>query len=114
MEYGAGLSFVLCTGDEIQLSSTEYGQYYYSLSSKQQLPKVMERYNNIKDVYSAVAESRFISHERLSEQVYCSRFDNGVQIIVNYNQESVTIDGKNIPAKGFVVLQNGSTTEGTV
>lgn len=114
VEYGAGLSFVLCTGDEIQLSSTEYGQYYYSLSSKQQLPKVMERYNNIKDVYSAVAESRFISHERLSEQVYCSRFDNGVQIIVNYNQESVTIDGKNIPAKGFVVLQNGSTTEGTV
>lgn len=114
VEYGAGLSFILCTGDEIQLSSTEYGQYYYSLSSKQQLSKVIERYNNMKDVYSAVAASRFASHEQLSERVYCSRFENGVQIIVNYNQESVTVDGKNIPAKGFVMLQGGNTTEGTV
>lgn len=114
VEYGAGLSFVLCTGDEIQLSSTEYGQYYYSLSSKQQLSKVIERYNHVKEVYSAVAASRFVSHERLSERVYCSRFENGVQIFVNYNQNPVTVDGKKIPAKGFVMLQNGTITEGTV
>ena len=68
----------------------------------------------MKEVYSAVAASRFVSHERLSERVYCSRFENGVQIFVNYNQNPVTVDGKKIPAKGFVMLQNGTITEGTV
>ncbi len=114
VEYGAGLSFTLCTEDEIQLGTTKYGQHYYSLSSRQQLDKVIERYRFVKEVYSAVASSRFIFHERLSKRVYRSEFENGVQIFVNYNQQAVTVGERNIPAKGFVMVQNGTVTEGTV
>ena len=98
----------------MQLNATELGQYYYSLSSARQLPKVIARYQAVRSVYAAVADSRFVSHEKLAERVYRSTFDNGVQVMVNYQSEPVTIDSSRIPANGFIMLQNGSITEGTV
>jgi hypothetical protein len=34
VEYGAGLSYCLITGDDISLSGTDYEGCYYSVSSK--------------------------------------------------------------------------------
>lgn len=111
-EYGAGLSYVLCTEDETAFSATPYGRYFYSLCSADQLSAVADAYRRVRAADAATAGSRFIRHERLGDTLARSTFDNGAQILVNYGDAPQTVDGVTVPAAGFVTLVDGKITEG--
>ena len=45
-----------------------------------------------------------ICHSMLEENVYKTEYDN-TSVIVNYNYQDVSVDGRNIPARDFVVIK---------
>ena len=106
VEYGAGLSFSLITGSDRMLSGTAYATGFYSMNSAEQLDEVIRRYRELDDVYQATKQAAFTAHERLSDEVTLPGFSNGVQVLVNYGDTTVQIDGAAIPARGFLLRQN--------
>ena len=44
-----------------------------------------------------------ISHEKLSEGVFKTVYENGIYVIVNYNRSMVQADGINVEAGGYVM-----------
>ena len=57
----------------------------------------------LKPVWDAVQDAKMISHEELAENVYCTGYDNGVKIYVNYNNKAVTVDGMELAAMSWEV-----------
>ena len=45
-------------------------------------------------------------HERIAEGVYRTSFSNGESILSNYNSAPVTVDGREIPALGYVIMES--------
>ena len=45
-----------------------------------------------------------VGHEERLPDVFCTRYDNGVSVLVNYRAEPVDVDGTTVAAKDFCVL----------
>lgn len=45
------------------------------------------------------------SHERISDNVRCVTYDNGVVVYINYGDRSETVNGKTIDAKSYLVVE---------
>ena len=54
-----------------------------------------------------VQDQRIVDHRILADGVHQTTYANGKSIIVNYNREAVTVDGRWIGAENFIVLEGG-------
>ena len=46
--------------------------------------------------------AKIVDHRQVQPDVNCTTYDNGVSIIVNYNDEPVTYQNKTIEAHGYI------------
>ncbi len=44
-------------------------------------------------------------HDRIADGVYCSTYSDGSRVVVNYNKEPYTFEGKEIAAENYVILK---------
>ena len=65
-----------------------------------------ESYNRINDELADICTGEILSHKQLADGVYCTEWKNG-SVIVNYNDNDFSYGVQNVPAKDFVVVQEG-------
>lgn len=56
----------------------------------------------------SVRTKEIVSHRRLSEDVYCTAYEDGTKIYVNYGSGPATVEGVEIGAGDYVVAGGGS------
>jgi len=103
IEYGAYPSFMVMEADNFALNDTPL-ENYFSLNFSDWEERIENVYAKVNDALKAVNAAEIVSHHVEAEGVYCTTYDNGVSIYVNYNNEDyVTEEGISIPAGGYVV-----------
>lgn len=101
------------TGSSVMysLSSTEYYEIindgYDELSCIYSEDWLSEIADNGKTVYNAlkgVSNSEIVAHSEVENNVFCTKYDNGTSIYVNYTDSNITINEIEIGAKDFCVV----------
>lgn len=103
IEYGAYPSFIVMGADNFALNDTPL-ENYFSLNYKDWDEKIETVYNKVNGALSKVKGAAMTGHSVEAEGVYCTTYDHGVSIYVNYNDEDyVTAEGVTVPAGGYAV-----------
>lgn len=76
---------------------------YFSTQYQQWLDFVPAYYQEYNAFYQLVRDARLQSHELLSDDLRRVTYDNGVTLILNYGAASQALDGRVIPALGYVI-----------
>ena len=76
----------------------------YSMCYEEWLPIAAKQFARIKNELGDISGKEIIGHSMLEENVYKTEYDN-TSVIVNYNYQDVSVDGRNIPARDFVVIK---------
>lgn len=100
-ETGVSPSYLLMAEDSSVLMNTDY-DYLYAASFgdwKEDIHKTAEWMKPLAAVY----EQRITGHEKLTEGVYRTTYENGISVYTNYNDEAVTVRGITVPARDFLV-----------
>ena len=77
---------------------TRYGQW---------LDTIRDSYAVFNDYWHKVSDAQIVSHEILSYGLRRTTFDNGVTAYVNYNAKPMNVDGVEVPARYFAVVEAG-------
>ncbi len=93
--------------DNIDVLKTTDLNNYFSLDYRMWLDQAAENYDKFRDVARAVADSTIDKHYAYADNVYVTVYENGVGVVVNYNDEPATFLDLEIPAKGYVLLEGG-------
>ena len=103
IEYGAYPSFIVMGADNFSLNDTPL-ENYFSLNDKDWDEKIQSVYKKVNEALSGVKGQAIVGHMVEAEGVYCTTYENGTNIYVNYNdKEYVTKEGVTIPAGGYAV-----------
>ena len=103
IEYGAYPSFIVMGSDNFSLNDTPL-ENYFSLNYKDWDDKILNVYEKVNGALSKVKGQGIVGHRVEAEGVYCTTFENDIEIYVNYNDEDyVTVKGVTVPAGGYVV-----------
>lgn len=103
IEYGAYPSFMVMGADNFDLNDTPL-ENHFSLNFNDWEEKIYQVYGEVNDALKYVKGAAMIGHHVETEGVYCTVYDNGVSIYVNYNNKDyVTEKGITVQAGGFVV-----------
>ena len=79
--------------------------FLFSADYTRWMESAVEEYNTVNGVLKEVADQPITAHEKLADNVYRTTYGGSTKVIVNYNAESVVIDGQTIPATGFAVVK---------
>lgn len=83
------------------LKSTDYTQYYnvdFAINKND----FASYYEYVKTALDGVAGVAIKEHARLSTNVVRIRYENGVELYINYNKYDVTVDGHTIEAQSYI------------
>lgn len=83
LESGAGLNYLLMTGDPLMLSGTDSSDLY-NVSSEEWLDTIAETYADLSSVYAALRGQTMEEHERLGGDVVCVTYSGGARLWINY------------------------------
>lgn len=67
--------------------------------------RMTEIYQEYEQFCEKTEGSTIRSHERVSDNVKCVTYDNGVVVYVNYGDGSETVNGKTVNAKSYLVVE---------
>ena len=101
-ETGAGLYFTFMDADSFELRDSRYTRYFSSDYS-QWAEDTKELYQKMKKDFGHLYNQYITGHEQLAKGVYMTEYEDGTQVIVNYNESAYTQNGKVIPAKDYIV-----------
>ena len=62
---------------------------------------VVDDYKTNKDLYDKINGSEIILHKEMQENVYYTEYENGISVIVNYNDKPVVVGNNKIQAFGY-------------
>ena len=76
------------------------------------IDSVTSSYKEIAPVLRRVADQVIVGHEILIEGVNRTTFADGTVVTVNYLETPVTVDGREIGEKGYLITEKGEDTNG--
>ena len=82
--------------------------HLYALHYGDWMEDAAEIYRAVNEALKDVQDQLIVDHRMLAEQVYMTTYENGKQIIVNYNQHPVEVNGLVIDGEDFVVIGGGN------
>lgn len=104
-EYGAGLSFTVMKETAFVLQNTLYSKYFGAdyESWHDRLLEVYGRYNEeLGDTFC----QRITGHERMTDTLVCTLYEDGTKVYVNYGYEDVTAaDGTLVKARDYKAVR---------
>ncbi len=106
VESGAGLSFQFICGDNSLLKNTEFDSLY-SVNFEAWKDTALAAWQRVNEAVGDLQGLLIIGHEKLSDDVYCTTYENGTKVIVNYGTQDVQYEGKTVSAQDFLVLKEG-------
>lgn len=87
--------------DNITEDGTEYYKYLYINSDEQ----AKEYYDQYLPLYNKIGGKSIISHQRITDTLIKTVFDNDLVVYVNYSDEAIEIDGLKIEANDFIYIE---------
>lgn len=103
IETGSFPSFEFIYRDNYELKDTEYN--IYGVNYKLWLAQAAELYQEMNDVLKDCQTAKIINHRQIQSGVNCTTYDNGVSIIVNYNDEPVIYRNTKIEANSYIRVE---------
>ena len=107
IEVGSGVHFCFIYDENSVVKETYYDNYY-SCEYRIWLDRALEFYKQVNSALADVRNQAIIRHEKLSRNVYKTVFENGDQIIVNYNEQPVNIEGMIIDGLDYKIIKGGN------
>lgn len=104
IEYGYLPYFKLTYESPDNLIETDYSELFSSQYSAWK-DTVVEAYEELSSVLSQVRTAAIVSHEEVADNVFCTGYDNGIRIYVNYSDNAVTADGVEIEGMSYMVVE---------
>ncbi|WP_325048414.1 DUF5696 domain-containing protein [Paenibacillus sp. CAA11] len=101
LEYGSGVYFNWIHEPNYKTKETEYN-HLYAVNYEAWIDQAARIYHEVNDVLKKVQNQRIVKHEKLGEGVYKTSYENSVYIIVNYNNEPISIEGQTVKAESYV------------
>ncbi|MHC1695535.1 MAG: DUF5696 domain-containing protein [Eubacteriales bacterium] len=103
IENGASPYFVLSYQNTPKLKNTGFYDYY-SVDFTTWLSDVVDTYNTLNGALKPVSNAYVVNHEFLNDDgtLVKVEYSNGKGFIINYNRSDAEVDGKTVPALGFV------------
>jgi len=103
LETGAPPSFVFTWEDSNLIMES---RYEHLLSTKFEIwrEKAAEDYGTFNEVYKDLNDKLITDHQIISDDIRITTYENGAKIYVNYSDENYSIDGIEIPAKGYKTM----------
>ena len=103
IEYGVYPSFMVMEADNFSLNDTPL-ENCFSLNFEDWEERIHDVYGKVNGALSYVKGAAITEHSVEAEGVYCTVYDNGVRIFVNYDMEDyVTEEGITVPAGSYAV-----------
>ena len=104
IENGAGLNYLLMTGDQLILTDTAYSDYYAVTASKWQ-DEIVATYADLNKTFAGLSNCTITDHKKLADKVFQTVYSNGTSIFVNYNDEAVTVNDTTIGAMSYQLVK---------
>ena len=95
IEYGACPSFEVTYKN---ITGKEDDIFFY----ENWLTPAADFYSRANDALVDIRSSRMTSHEEISPNLFCTEYNSGEKIYVNYTDEDVVVNGLTIPANDFL------------
>lgn len=76
---------------------------YFATWYKDALPQVVEAYAAYQAFYEQVTGARIIDHQIITKDTRQVRYDNGVQVLLNYGEDEALINGAAVPGGGYLI-----------
>lgn len=100
LEYGAGVYFEWIAEPNYKVKDTEYTDLY-AVNYELWMDEASEIYGEVNSVLRNVQGQKIKAHDKLGDGVFKTVYENGVYVIVNYNETQTTVDGKVIEARSY-------------
>lgn len=101
-ETGAGLYFSLMAADSFELQDSRY-VHYFSSDIENWETEAVELYKRFNSELGHTYNLYMVGHEKLANDVYMTEYEDGTKVIVNYNRNAYTYNGKEVPGMDFYV-----------
>jgi hypothetical protein len=102
VETGAGLQYSFMDADIFDLQDSRYTNYFAS-DFREQKDEAINLYKKLKADFGHLYNQFITGHQKLANGVYMTEYEDGTQVIVNYNERAYTHKGIEIPAKDYIV-----------
>lgn len=102
VETGAGLYFTFMDADGFELQDSRYIRYF-SADINDWEEDVVSLYKSMQEDFGHLYNQYIVNHEKLANGVYMTEYEDGTQVIVNYNTSAYTHNGKEVAAKNYLV-----------
>lgn len=63
---------------------------------------IIKTYNEMSDALYSLEGQRITEHEKLGDSLFCTSYDNGVRVYVNYGDEARSVSGVTVKAQSCV------------
>lgn len=100
IETGSQLLYTGMAAETKEIVDTDY-DYLYGTNYKLWMNDAAEKYAKYQPLLEKIYDSKIVSHRALQKDVYETTYENGVSVIVNYNNEAVEVEGKKIEKYDF-------------
>jgi hypothetical protein len=104
VELGVYPKFTLTAKSDDILKDSAY-DYYYATEYAKQKDTISQVYSACKSAWDEIGTMQITNHTILQDNVFCTEYASGVSVITNYNLEPVAVDGKEIPALGYLLVK---------
>ena len=102
LETGSNIHFSWFYEDGSMIKDTEYNELisaHYNLW----IDEAREMYDEVNSVLKEVKGEKITSHNELSQGVFETTYGDNLSVIVNYNNQSVNVDGITIEAESYKI-----------
>lgn len=104
IEYGSSLMYSISKADYSVICYDDY-DHLYSITADNWMSDIIKNQKMVENALSGVSQLSIIKHEKLDEGVYSTLYEDGTQIIVNYNDNDVSVGGNTIKTKNYLVIK---------
>jgi hypothetical protein len=80
--------------------------YLYSANYKIWLDKAIKDYKRLNKELAGTFDKAIVSHKKLQDGVYETQYENNIKVVVNYNKENFSVDGKVVNGEDYLVECN--------
>jgi len=101
VEYGAIPYYMFIYKDSSYFKKSFYNEMLSS-NYKDWIEQAVEEYNKVKNLYLNIYDVPIKSHNKLTDGVYRVEYENGAEIVVNYNKASYLYKGKMVRGEDFL------------
>lgn len=105
LEYGSSLHFMWSYEPSFIFNNSEFNEYL-STGYELLLDSTIAMFKEYSNYFSLVGNNKIIDHQIIDSNIRKTTFSNGSSIIINYNSYAISIDGFNIQAEDYVLLDS--------